>query len=222
MKNSLLLGLLLIINNCAYSQSTFSISKEIFDIKGIKINMSLLQVTKLIGADGRSCQTRNLAITKQKKELTAMADIVYFCQSYLLFGRQTGALEAYFIDEKLSGMSIQVGNAELDKEENKFPDFFSAIAKKFGVEPSYAKKIKSLRGGFDFESDIITDEERSSIFIDGQMLTYLDDRLRGFKNIRLFFASKDYYENVGQRLQKLKDLEKRIEEENDDKRKKDL
>ena len=54
------------------------------------------------------------------------------------------------------------------------------------------------------------------------MLTYLDDRLRGFKNIRLFFASKDYYENVGQRLQKLKDLEKRIEEENDDKRKKDL
>ncbi len=224
MRNHLLLGLLLIINNYAYSQNTSNISNEVFDIKGIKMGMSISQLSKLIGTDGKNCLTRNLAITKQNKELTAMADVVYMCQSYSLYGRQTGFLESYFLEEKLSGMFISVGNTEADKEKNNFqkksfPDFYTAIANKFKVQPNYAKQIPSLRGGFDIRTDSIIDKEGSTIFIDGQMITNSDGSLSEFKKIRLFFASKDYYQKVEQRLRRLEDLEKLNDEEN---RKKDL
>ena len=221
MKNTLLIGFLLLISNLASAQNTSNISNDVLDIKGIKMNMSISQVSKLMEADGRGCQTRNLAITKQKKELTAMADVVYACQSYLLFGRETGFVEAYFLNDKLSGMFIQVNSAVEDKERNYFPDFFTAIAKKFNVEPSYEKKIKTTRG-FKIETKKITDKEGSFIEIDGEMLTYADNGLSNYSNLRLFFNTKDYYQKVGERLRRLENIEKGIDEVNEDKRKKDL
>jgi hypothetical protein len=196
MKNIFILFFL--ISNISFAQDKRFTATEIFDVKGISMDMPYEEVEKIILKDGLACEKTVININNKRHErFYPNGDIALQCETFKVYGRKTGVISAYFINSKLNALFINIGYANSsDNSKNPFPDFFKTFTLKYKIEAAYSKMDLSA-GDFSFETNTILDAEGSFIDVSGEKREYVDGVV--FRGVKFYFFKNQYYTLVAER-----------------------
>lgn len=181
------------------AQDATPVASATFDIKGIKLHMPVDEVLKLakssLIADSPRASCQKAKVTMQHQEYV-MGDEVIMCREFLYFGQEVSAMNAYFIDGKLSYLSLGTFYSETDSDQE-LPAVFKALADKYAVKPILDKEAKRMMGVYDFTS-AIKDASSNELFAKGELRQDMSGNVH--KNVTIGIQIPGYRQFQDKRL----------------------
>lgn len=200
-------------------------SSQVLDIKGIKMLMPQAKATELIVSNLKNqnqgaCKLLNLG--PNQIELWQIGDQALVCGNgnFRFFDREVPEVIAIFDDGKLALLLLKDLRGNGDGGKPPLPDFYRALADKFGVKPEQKLVNTAVKGEDRFVSSFFG-MDGAELEVTGDVSNFADGQA-SFSHVTLSFYEPDYDKKVAERLKLIKENQNKAQQAQGVKQKKDL